>query len=166
VTINVPNVLCPGHDDVIVGIGEDVLRVDMPEPAADMPMNDVLLGWEDVLRPDIPEWGDFLPQDNRAPALMSKPTPDKPRGGTYKLLDDEKSVVYVGRTNDLERREGEHGRGDKGEYKFRIDRRTDDYAEQRGREQKLYDRYHPPLNKRQPISPKNPKRDYYLNKAK
>jgi hypothetical protein len=71
VTINVPSLVCPGQDDLIDDIGEDVLRVDIPEPAGDMPMNDVLLGWEDVLRPDIPEWGDFLPQDSKPPAMMA-----------------------------------------------------------------------------------------------
>ncbi|MFN8467714.1 MAG: RHS repeat-associated core domain-containing protein [Caldilineaceae bacterium] len=85
-----------------------------------------------------------------------------PKGGTYLLIDPATAeVVRVGRTNDLERREAEHKRTYP-EYIFRIDFRTDDYATQRGREQIIYDRYIPPLNKIRPISPLNSNLDKYL----
>jgi hypothetical protein len=49
---------------------------------------------------------------------------------------------------------------------FEVDRRTDNEAARRGREQRVHDQ-HPEadLNKRNPISPKNPKRDYYLKEG-
>ena len=96
------------------------------------------------------------------------------KGGTYKLRDPETGEVKrTGRTNDLDRREGEHARGeDTKDLKFEVDRRTDDYAEQRGREQVIYDQ-HPEaraenggLNKQKPISDSNRKRDQYMDAAK
>jgi hypothetical protein len=86
------------------------------------------------------------------------------KGGTYVLRDPETGeVVRTGRTNDLERRELEHGRNPVfKDYRFEVDRQTDDYAEQRGREQIIHDLHQPSLNKIKPISDDNPRRDEYL----
>jgi len=92
-----------------------------------------------------------------------------PKGGTYKLKDVDGNVERTGRTNDLKRRQGEHRRdSNTKDLEFEVDRRTDDYAAQRGREQDIYDQ-HPEarvenggLNKNKPISDRNPKRDEYL----
>jgi hypothetical protein len=91
-----------------------------------------------------------------------------PKGGTYKLSDPETGRVRrTGRTNDLRRREGEHGRNpETKDLEFEIDRRTDSYPAQRGREQRIYDQ-HPEadLNRRRPISPKNPRLEEYLREG-
>ncbi|WP_437731191.1 RHS repeat-associated core domain-containing protein [Sorangium sp. So ce1335] len=87
------------------------------------------------------------------------------KGGTYKLRDPETGQVRrTGRTNDLRRREGEHGRDpETKDLEFEVDRRTDSYPAQRGREQRIYDQ-HPEadMNRRRPISPTNPRREEYL----
>ncbi|MEM7375640.1 MAG: hypothetical protein AAF587_44015 [Bacteroidota bacterium] len=68
------------------------------------------------------------------------------------------------RTNDLERRQNEHANDDDlGALIFEVDRRTDDYAAQRGREQIIHELFDPPLNRINPISPNNPRRDDYLD---
>jgi len=91
------------------------------------------------------------------------------RGGTYKLKDaDTGQVKRTGRTNDLNRRRGEHRRSNETkDLEFEVDRRTDNYAQQRGREQVIHDQ-HPEadLNKKSPISPNNPRRNEYLDAAK
>jgi len=46
-----------------------------------------------------------------------------------------------------------------------VGQRTDSYAEQRGLEQMLHDRYKPPLNKINPISKYNPMRGSYMRAA-
>ncbi|MEW6747806.1 MAG: GIY-YIG nuclease family protein [Planctomycetota bacterium] len=93
-----------------------------------------------------------------------------PRGGTYKLNDPETGQVRrTGFTNDLDRREYEHGRGAETEdLKCEVDKRTDDPVARRGREQIIHDQ-HPEaraenggFNRRNPISPTNPRRDEYL----
>ena len=88
-----------------------------------------------------------------------------PTGGTYILTDPGTGAVRrTGRTNDLDRRRNEHGRDAvTRELDFQVDRRTDSYSAQRGREQRIYD-YHPEtdLTHRRPISPNNPNRDSYL----
>jgi hypothetical protein len=43
---------------------------------------------------------------------------------------------------------------------------TDDYLQQRGLEQYLYDEYNPALTRRRPISPRNMKMSIYLQAAK
>ncbi|MEN4013074.1 MAG: GIY-YIG nuclease family protein [Bellilinea sp.] len=90
------------------------------------------------------------------------------RGGTYRLLDPlTGEVQYVGHTKNLVRRLVEHRRDPiKGRLEFDVDWRTDDYGIQRGREQMLYDLYHPLLNHIQPISLKNPRIREYLNAAR
>lgn len=94
-------------------------------------------------------------------------------GGTYKLLDDAGNVSRTGRTNDLLRRQTEHARSPETKnLRFKVDQKTDDYAQQRGREQIIHDQ-HPEarienggLNKQNPISKGNPNRQDYLDSAK
>jgi hypothetical protein len=97
------------------------------------------------------------------------------KGGTYLLIDTEGliseekgTVVRTGRTNDLVRRENEHGRDENlKNFKFEVDRRTDEKDAQRGREQIIHDLYnHPVLNKIRPISLKNKKIEHYLKAGK
>lgn len=91
-----------------------------------------------------------------------------PNGGTYKLRDpDTGQVRRTGRSNDLARREGEHGRhSETKDLDFEVDRRTDSYPAQRGREQRIYEA-HPEadLNRQRPIAPRNPNRDEYLREG-
>jgi hypothetical protein len=92
----------------------------------------------------------------------------EPKGGTYQLKDPKTGkIMRTGRTNDLSRRQAEHDRdpATKG-LDFEVDRRTDAYAEQRGREQLLHEQHNPPLNKINPVSPKNAARQSYLDAAK
>ena len=90
------------------------------------------------------------------------------QGGTYVLRDPiTGKVVRTGRTNDLARREGEHGRDPAFvDYTFEPIHKTDVYQQQRGLEQILHDYYNPPLNKINPISPTNPRFKDYINAAK
>ena len=89
------------------------------------------------------------------------------RGGTYILRNADGQVMRTGRTNDLARRRAEHARNpETRDLEFEVDRRTDDAAQQRGREQVIHDQHNPPLNKVNPISPKNPRRQEYLDAAK
>jgi len=89
------------------------------------------------------------------------------RGGTYVLKDGEGVVVKTGRTNDLARREAEHGRAHP-DKSFEVDKRTDSRMAQRGREQDLHDanpsahKANGGLDKINGISPNNPMRDKYL----
>ncbi len=89
-------------------------------------------------------------------------------GGTYRLVDPATGETqYVGRTNNLLRRQSEHLRDPlKGRLEFRVDWRTDDYAVQRGREQMLYEQYRPPLNRIRPISLRNPRLQECLDAAR
>jgi len=91
-----------------------------------------------------------------------------PKGGTYKLTDRKTGQVRrTGRTNDLERRQAEHARDpETGDLKFDVDKKTDSYPAQRGREQRIYDE-HPEadMNRRRPIDPNNPNREHYLEEG-
>ncbi|WP_156970792.1 hypothetical protein [Andreprevotia chitinilytica] len=86
------------------------------------------------------------------------------KGGTYMLRDPMTGrVMRTGRTNNLARRKGEHGRAEcTADYEFEVDLQTNDYATQRGREQTLHDLYNPPLNKVRPINPSNTNLLQYL----
>lgn len=92
-----------------------------------------------------------------------------PRGGTYKLKDVDGNVQRTGRSKDLDARRRAHANHpDTKDHDFEVDRRTDVYAEQRGREQIIHDA-HPEallenggLNKIRGISPKNPRLEEYL----
>ena len=90
-----------------------------------------------------------------------------PRGGTYKLVEKETGrVMRTGRTNNLARRRLEHLRHPAlGKYEFEIDRRTDSYAAQRGREQIIHREFDPPLDKVAPIHRKNPRLPHYMREG-
>lgn len=92
----------------------------------------------------------------------------KTQGGTYMLVDPKTNrVMRTGRTSDFDRRILEHRRNPETEkYILKIDKKTDVYAEKRGREQIIHDEHKPPLDKINPISPKNPRRNLYLEAAK
>ncbi|GLW35249.1 polymorphic toxin-type HINT domain-containing protein [Actinoplanes regularis] len=61
------------------------------------------------------------------------------KGGVYTLRDDEGNVVRTGRTNNLARREREHGRAaSTTDLRFQTEYRTDSYREQRGLEQVIW----------------------------
>ncbi len=98
----------------------------------------------------------------------SKP---KTRGGIYLLRDrNTKEVMRTGRTDDFVTREGNHRRGEDNPatigLRFEIVYETDNYAEQRGLEQLVYDQYpNAPLNKLRPISPRNSNSAAYLRAA-
>jgi RHS repeat-associated protein len=91
----------------------------------------------------------------------------QPKGGTYVLKDPETGAVErTGRTKDLERRRGEHARDPEfSDLDFDVDARTDDYAQQRGREQILHEKYNPPKNIIRPIRPDHPQRKHYLDEG-
>jgi RHS repeat-associated protein len=88
-------------------------------------------------------------------------------GGVYRLVDKNTgTTMRTGRTNDLIRHSAEHARNpDLADFKFETVWKTDDYAEQRGLEQILHDKYHPPLDKVNAISPRNPYINIYTNAA-
>ncbi len=94
------------------------------------------------------------------------------RGGVYSLRDSLGNVVRTGRTKDLAARELAHANDSQlGRFEFRVEYRTDVYAQQRGLEQVLYDRNpgaqaaNGGLNKIRGISPKNPNGPGYMNAA-
>jgi RHS repeat-associated protein len=97
----------------------------------------------------------------------SAPVHSAAKGGTYVLKDIDGVVVKTGRTNDLARREAEHGRNHPG-LTFEVDKRTDSPSARRGREQDLHDANpsahskNGGLDRINGISPTNPKRDEYL----
>lgn len=92
--------------------------------------------------------------------------PDEAAGGVYSLRDETGNVMRTGRSKDLARRRGEHARdSDLSRYEFRPEFRTDDYGTQRGLEQLLHEQLIPPLNKINPISPRNPRRGGYIRSA-
>jgi RHS repeat-associated protein len=89
------------------------------------------------------------------------------QGGTYTRRDDDNKVQRSGRTNDLDRRQGEHARAEETkDLKFKTELKTNSKAAQRGHEQMLHDQHQPPLNKVQPISPNNPNKAAYMKAAK
>ncbi len=87
------------------------------------------------------------------------------RGGTYRLVDRDGNVVRTGRSCELARREREHARDPVyGKYEFRVDKRTDIYDRQRGREQIIHEKYKPPLNFREPVRPED--RDRFVREGR
>jgi hypothetical protein len=92
--------------------------------------------------------------------------------GAYTLRDEAGAVVRTGRSSDLAAREAAHFRDPVlGEYQLNVEYRTDVYAEQRGLEQMLYDRYpeaqfgNGGLSKIRGISPSNPNLPTYMGSA-
>jgi RHS repeat-associated protein len=98
--------------------------------------------------------------------IVEKTSKIVPKGGTYKLKDVITGKVRrTGRSKDLNVRRQQHARDPTTkDLEFEVDRRTDDYAAQRGREQILYD-LHPEadLNKIRGISLSNPDFDDYMD---
>lgn len=90
-----------------------------------------------------------------------------PRGGTYLLRDPATGqVARTGRSNDLARRAGEHARDPHTrDLQFEPVHRTDNRSQQRGLEQLLHDQYNAPLDRINPISPRNPMLQKYLDAA-
>ena len=75
--------------------------------------------------------------------------------------------MRTGRTKDRKRREQEYKlHPETEELRYRPKTNTDDYSAQRGHEQLLHDEHKPPLDKIRPISPKNPRREQYLDTAR
>ena len=94
-----------------------------------------------------------------------------PKGGVYTLEDASGRVVKTGRSKDLNRREGEHGRNHP-DLKFKKKHRTDDYNQQRGLEEKLFSDHHDTawrenggLDKIKPIADLNGRGTQYRNAA-
>lgn len=95
-----------------------------------------------------------------------------PRGGVYTLRDEAGNVVRTGRTNDLAARQAAHANDPVlGDYQFNVEYRTDVYAEQRGLEEVLYNRYpnarvrNGGFNKIRAIGPSNPNFAFYMRSA-
>jgi hypothetical protein len=100
--------------------------------------------------------------------MLTSESPLATKGGTYVLKDADGVVKRTGKSNNLDRRRGEHGRNsDTKDLEFEVDRRSDCCNAQRGREQIIYDNnpqaksVNGGLNKRRPVSPTNRKRDIY-----
>ena len=90
-----------------------------------------------------------------------------PKGGTYVLKDPETGeIMRTGQSGDLARRQKKEHAKKYPDLDFDVDARTDDYAERRGREEYLHQKYNPPLDKQNAIDPKNPKRQEYVDAAK
>ena len=89
-------------------------------------------------------------------------------GGMYVLVDPETGkVMRTGRTNSFVRRRGEHGRdADLKDFDFKPIYPTDNYAEQRGLEQHLYEKDNAPFDNNNAISPRHKKIQEYLEAAK
>ena len=90
------------------------------------------------------------------------------KGGVYTLRDPETGdVERTGRTNDLDRRKGEHASGkETKDLNFKVEHRTDNASARRGLEQIVHDKHKPPLDKIRPISPKNPNLKKFLDAAR
>jgi RHS repeat-associated protein len=93
-------------------------------------------------------------------------------GGVYSLRDEEGKVVRTGRTSNLSARESSHFNDPVlGNYKLQVEYQTNVYAEQRGLEQALYDRYpeaqsaNGGFNKIRAISLSNPNLPFYIESA-
>ncbi|NJL30028.1 MAG: hypothetical protein HC897_20105, partial [Thermoanaerobaculia bacterium] len=118
----------------------------------------------------VPEFVIFLPMGRiynalRGSALRAGST--TARAGTYILKDPVTgNVVRTGRTNNLSRRAAEHSRDPTtSDLVFEAIHRTNNPAAQRGLEQMLHEKFSPPLNKINPISPRNPNRATYMEAA-
>jgi RHS repeat-associated protein len=94
------------------------------------------------------------------------------KGGVYTLSDESGTVVRTGRTKDLKQRKVQHeSNKDTKDLEFNEEHRTDDYAEQRGLENKVYNdnpqaqSANGGLNKIKAISDKNDKKPIYEKAA-
>jgi len=94
-------------------------------------------------------------------------------GGVYTLRNPETGkLVRTGRTANLAMRQAQLARDPVlGDFEFQVEYRTDNYAEQRGLEQLLYDRYpeaqeaNGGFNKIRAIYPSNPRQADYMQAA-
>ncbi len=97
----------------------------------------------------------------------------KAKGGVYSLSEPTTGTVKrTGRTKDMAQRKNQHANGDETkDLDFNEEYRTDDYAEQRGLEQKVYDANPQAqsakggLNKIKPIGDRNKKKPDYEKAA-
>lgn len=120
----------------------------------------------DAFRGYNPPAAHSRPNTSSTGARQATKAPDEAAGGVYSLRDETGNVMRTGRSKDLARRRGEHARdSDLSRYEFRPEFRTDDYGTQRGLEQLLHEQLIPPLNKINPISPRNPRRGGYIRSA-
>jgi hypothetical protein len=77
-------------------------------------------------------------------------------GGVYKLVNPSGQVVRVGHTKNLASRMSKYrNHPDFFDLEFQVEYYTNNYATRRGLEQGIFDKYKPPLNKNNPISPTN-----------
>jgi hypothetical protein len=95
------------------------------------------------------------------------------QGGVYTLRDEAGTVVRTGRTSNLAARVTAHANDSLlGDFQFNVEYRTDVYAEQRGLEQVIYDRYPGAMqvnggfNKIAAISSSNPNYSSYMQAAR
>jgi RHS repeat-associated protein len=103
----------------------------------------------------------------RGARAVAEHADDLARGGTYLLRDASGTVMRTGRSNNLARRAAEHARDPQlRDLVFEVDKRTDNYAAQRGREQIIHDLHQPPLNRVRPVSPKNQRLETYLKEGR
>lgn len=97
---------------------------------------------------------------------------DEALGGVCTLRDELDNVVRTSRSSDLAAREAAHANDPiLGRYRFQVEYRTNDYAEQRGLEELIY-RRHPGAmaanggyNKIGAISARNRLREQYMRAA-
>lgn len=91
--------------------------------------------------------------------------PPATAGGVCILRDLDGRIMYVGRTNDFDRRAREHRRAYPSLNLVPVFG-TDSGSEQRGLKDALHTGLQPPLNKRRPVGLGNPNRtDYYRDAA-
>ncbi len=96
------------------------------------------------------------------PAAGAKP------GGVYIQRDPVTgSVVRAGRSKNIDQRASQHKRDPSTkDLDFEVEFKTDKYLEQRGLKQNVDEKYTPPMNKINPISPRNELRDEYIRAAR
>ncbi|MFI6317116.1 RHS repeat-associated core domain-containing protein [Nonomuraea sp. NPDC050556] len=92
------------------------------------------------------------------------------KGGVYVLRDAAGKVVRTGRTKNLTRREAEHARAKSTkDFKFEAVHKTDNYKEQRGLEQHIWEKYGQPtlpgVRRTSPIRAKSPRKQAYMDAA-
>jgi RHS repeat-associated protein len=89
------------------------------------------------------------------------------QGGVYRLVStDTGRTLRTGMTNNLARRQAEHGRVYSPNVEFRVLHYSNSRTVRRGLEQMAHDRYRPSLNRVNPISRFNPRRTTYMNAAR
>lgn len=111
-----------------------------------------------------------MPQNQRIDATIkaridgAKASANAPKGGTYSLRTTSGTVVRNGRTSNQNNRATQHARS-YGGLEYHIESLTDDYATQRGLEQKQIETQPGILDKINSISPTNPNNAKYMKAA-